>query len=119
VVQQLEGFVRIGVQSFGGQLLRLTPFQSFTQPNIRLDLDRMDDNDDRLFGVTASYQLTLRAPLYAVRHWSVKKSLTRRANHLDIFILARILEPAAGENGRGLFQSDGGQHTGRTISLTS
>jgi hypothetical protein len=35
--------------------------------------------------------------------------LTRRANHLHIFILARILEPAAGENGRGLFQSGGGR----------
>ena len=40
------------------------------------DLDRMDDNDDRLFGVTAqifwvpklSYQLTVRTPLYAVRN---------------------------------------------------
>jgi hypothetical protein len=68
---------RFGVQSFGGaQLLRLTPFQSFTQPIMRLDVDRMDDNHNRLFGVTAeiawvpkpSYQLTLRTPLYAVRH---------------------------------------------------
>ena len=66
-----------GVQSFGGaQLLNLTPFQPFTQPIVRLDLDRMDDNDNRLFGVTAqiawtpkpSYQLTLRTPLYAVRN---------------------------------------------------
>jgi hypothetical protein len=68
---------RLGVQSFGGaQLLMLTPFQPFTQPIVRLDLDRMDDNDNRLFGVTAqiawtpkpSYQLTLRTPLYAIRH---------------------------------------------------
>jgi hypothetical protein len=68
---------RIGVQSFGGaQLLNLTPFQPFTQPIVRLDLDRMDDNDNRLFGVTAqiswvpkpSYQLTIRTPLYAVRN---------------------------------------------------
>lgn len=68
---------RVGVQSFGGaQLLNVTPFQSFTQPIVRLDLDRMDDNDNRLFGVTAqilwvpkpSYQLTLRTPLYAVRN---------------------------------------------------
>jgi hypothetical protein len=68
---------RLGVQSFGGaQLLNLTPFQPFTQPIVRLDLDRMDDNDNRLFGVTAqiawvpkpSYQLTIRTPLYAVRH---------------------------------------------------
>ncbi|GLR96587.1 hypothetical protein ABIF65_007933 [Bradyrhizobium japonicum] len=68
---------RIGVQSFGGaQLLNLAPIQSFTQPIVRLDLDRMDDNDNRLFGLTAeimwlpkpAYQLTLRTPLYAVRN---------------------------------------------------
>ena len=68
---------RFGVQSFGGaQLLNRTPFQPFTQPIVRLDLDRMDDNDNRLFGVTAqiawapkpSYQLTIRTPLYAVRN---------------------------------------------------
>jgi hypothetical protein len=68
---------RFGVQSFGGaQLLNRTPFQPFTQPIERLDLDRMDDNDNRPFGVTAeiawvpkpSYQLTIRAPLYAVRN---------------------------------------------------
>lgn len=68
---------RFGVQSFGGaQLLNLTPFQPFTQPLVRLDIDRMDDNDNRLFGVTAqisrmpkpSYQLTVRTPLYAVRN---------------------------------------------------
>ena len=68
---------RFGIQSFGGaQLLNATPFQPFTQPVVRLDLDRMDDNDNRLFGVTAeiawvskpSYQLTIRTPLYAVRN---------------------------------------------------
>lgn len=68
---------RFGVQSFGGaRLLNLAPFQPFTQPIMRIDLDRMDDNDNRLFGVSAqiawtpkpSYQLTLRTPLYAVRH---------------------------------------------------
>ena len=68
---------RVGVQSFGGaQLLNLTPFQPFTQPIVRLDLDRMDDNDNRLFGVTAeiawvpkpAYTLTVRMPLYAVRN---------------------------------------------------
>lgn len=68
---------RVGVQSFGGaQLLNLTPVQPFTQPIVRLDLDRMDDNDNRLFGVTAqiswvpkpSYQLTIRTPLYLVRN---------------------------------------------------
>jgi hypothetical protein len=68
---------RFGLQSFGGaQLLNLTSFQPFTQPIVRFDLDRMDDNDNRLFGVTAqiawtpkaSYQLTLRTPLYAIRN---------------------------------------------------
>jgi hypothetical protein len=68
---------RAGVQWFGGaQLLTLTPFQSFTQPIARFDLDRYDDNDNRLFGVTAeiawtpkpAYQLTVRTPLYFVRN---------------------------------------------------
>ena len=68
---------RFGVQHFGGaQLLNLTPFPAFTQPIVRLDLDRMDDDDNRLFGVTAqiawtpkpSYQLTLRTPLYAIEN---------------------------------------------------
>lgn len=67
---------RLGVQSFGGaQIAGRTLAESFTQPIVRLDLDRMDDNDNRLFGITAqiawmpkpSYQLTLRTPLYAVR----------------------------------------------------
>lgn len=68
---------RVGVQSFeGAQLLNLASIQPFTQPIVRLDLDRMDDNDNRLFGITAeimwvpkpAYQLTLRTPLYAVRN---------------------------------------------------
>jgi opacity protein-like surface antigen len=68
---------RFGVQSFGGaQLLNLTPFQPFTQPIVRFDLDRMDDDDNRLFGVTAqiawtpkpAYTLTLRTPLYAIKN---------------------------------------------------
>ncbi len=68
---------RLGVQSFGGaQVLALTPIQPFTQPIVRVDLDRNDDNDNRLFGVTAqiawtpkpAYQLTVRTPLYAVRN---------------------------------------------------
>jgi hypothetical protein len=67
---------RLGVQYFGGaELLRFTAIQSFTQPILRLDLDRMDDNDNRLFGVTAeimwvpkpAYVLTLRTPLYLVQ----------------------------------------------------
>ena len=68
---------RVGVQSFGGaQLLSQTPFPPFTQPTVRLDLDKMDDNDNRLFGLTAqiawipkpAYQLTIRTPLYAIRN---------------------------------------------------
>ena len=68
---------RVGVQSFGGaELLNRTPFEPFTQPIVRLDLDRMDDDDNRLFGVTAqiswvpkpSYQLTVRTPLYLVKN---------------------------------------------------
>jgi hypothetical protein len=68
---------RVGVQHFGGaQLLNLAAIQPFTQPIVRLDLDRMDDNDNRLFGVTGeimwvpkpAYMLTLRTPLYFVRN---------------------------------------------------
>jgi hypothetical protein len=68
---------RLGVQHFGGaQLLNLSPFPAFTQPILRLDFDRMDDDDNRLFGITAriawtpkpSYQLTLRTPLYAIKN---------------------------------------------------
>ena len=68
---------RFGMQSFGGaQLLRQTPIDPFTQPLVRFDLDKMDDNDNRLFGVTAqiawvpkpAYTLTVRTPLYAVRN---------------------------------------------------
>jgi opacity protein-like surface antigen len=68
---------RAGIQWFGGaSLLNLTPFQPFTQPIVRFDLDRYDDNGNRLFGVTAeiawtpkpAYQLTVRTPLYFVRN---------------------------------------------------
>ena len=68
---------RIGMQTFGGaQLLRQAMIDGFTQPLVRFDLDRMDDNDNRLFGITAqiawvpkpSYQVTLRTPLYLVRN---------------------------------------------------
>jgi hypothetical protein len=68
---------RVGVQSFGGaQLLNLATVPSFTQPIVRFDLDRLDDNDNRLFGITAliawtpkpAYQLTIRTPLYFVRN---------------------------------------------------
>ena len=68
---------RVGIQSFGGaDLLRQTSIDPFTQPLVRFDLDKMDDNDNRLFGVTAqvswvpkpAYTLTVRTPLYAVRN---------------------------------------------------
>jgi hypothetical protein len=68
---------RAGVQAFGNaRLLNLDPLPSFTQPILLLDLDRLDDNDNRLFGVSLqiawlpkpSYQLTLRAPLYLARN---------------------------------------------------
>lgn len=78
---------RAGVQSFGGaNTTALAPFlpsgqsllslASFTQPVLRADLDRMDDNDNRLFGLTASvywtpkpaFQFILRTPLYFVRN---------------------------------------------------
>jgi hypothetical protein len=68
---------RLGVQHFGGaQILNFAAIEPFTQPVVRFDLDRMDDNDNRLFGITAqvawipkpSYQLTLRTPLYLVRN---------------------------------------------------
>lgn len=78
---------RAGVQSFGGAhtsvLTQILPpgqpllsLRSFVQPILRADLDRMDDNDNRLFGLTATlfwtpkpaFQFTLRTPLYLVRH---------------------------------------------------
>jgi len=68
---------RVGVQSFGGvELLNRTLVRSFTQPIMRFDLDRMDDNDNRVFGLMVqiqwipqpSYQLTFRTPLYLTRN---------------------------------------------------
>ncbi|RED41873.1 hypothetical protein BJ123_10235 [Rhodopseudomonas thermotolerans] len=68
---------RAGLQSFGGaELLRFTPIDAFTQPILRIDLDKMDDNDNRLFGITAqvswtpkpAYQLTVRTPLYLTKN---------------------------------------------------
>ncbi|CAN5334551.1 hypothetical protein BH10PSE10_BH10PSE10_12150 [soil metagenome] len=69
---------RLGVQTFGGAefgggLLRA---KAFTQPTVRFDLERMDDNDNRLFGATLEIawtpapivQMTLRTPIYAVRN---------------------------------------------------
>ncbi|MGO4717459.1 hypothetical protein [Bradyrhizobium sp. 2TAF24] len=68
---------RVGVQAFeGARLLNVISLPAFTQPVARIDLDRMDDNDNRLFGLTAQFawtpklacQLTLRTPLYAIRN---------------------------------------------------
>ncbi|CAN5188834.1 hypothetical protein BH10PSE11_BH10PSE11_07910 [soil metagenome] len=69
---------RFGIQTFGGAQFvgGLIRAKAFTQPTFRIDLDRMDDNDNRLFGASVEVawtpdplvQLTLRTPLYAVRN---------------------------------------------------
>lgn len=69
---------RFGIQTFGGAQFigGLIRAKSFTQPTFRIDLDRMDDSDNRLFGASVEVawtpdplvQLTLRTPLYAVRN---------------------------------------------------
>lgn len=68
---------RAGIEKFAGaQLGNTIAVQSITGPIVRLDIDRMDDNDNRLFGVTAqiawtpkpAYQVTLRTPLFFVRN---------------------------------------------------
>jgi hypothetical protein len=68
---------RVGVQSFGGaQLLNIAPIKPFTKPIVRLDLEKLDDSDNRIFGVTAEvawapklvFQLVLRTPLYFVKN---------------------------------------------------
>jgi hypothetical protein len=72
---------RVGVQSFAGGALtgplgRSVELAGYTRPLTKLDLDLMDDNDNRLFGVSAevlwtarpAVQLTVRTPLYAVRN---------------------------------------------------
>jgi hypothetical protein len=68
---------RGGLQSFGGaEFLNLIHLPSLTQPVLRLDLDRLDDDDNRIFGISAeimwtpkpAYQLTLRTPLYFARN---------------------------------------------------
>jgi opacity protein-like surface antigen len=69
---------RFGIQNFGGAEIAggLIRAKAFTQPTIRFDLDRMDDNDNRLFGASVEVawtpdplvQFTLRTPLYAVRN---------------------------------------------------
>jgi hypothetical protein len=66
-----------GVQSSGGaQLLNIAPIQPFTKPIVRLDLEKLDDSYNRVFGITAEvawapkpvFQLVLRTPLYLVKN---------------------------------------------------
>ncbi len=69
---------RFGVQTFGGAQLGggIIRARAFTQPLLRIDFERMDDNDNRLFGLSVEaawtpqplVQLTLRTPLFAVRN---------------------------------------------------
>lgn len=68
---------RGGLQSFGGaQFLNRIHLAPFTQPVLRIDLDRVDDDGNRILGMTAeimwtpkpTYQFTLRTPLYLVRN---------------------------------------------------
>ena len=69
---------RFGVQTFGGAEFGrgIVRAKAFTQPTLRVDVERMDDNDNRLFGVSLEVawtpqpliQMTLRTPLYAVRN---------------------------------------------------
>jgi hypothetical protein len=69
---------RVGIQTFGGAQIfgGLIRAKAFTQPTLRVDLERMDDNDNRLFGASIEVswmpeplvQFTLRTPLYAVRN---------------------------------------------------
>jgi hypothetical protein len=72
---KLTGYA--GMQTFNGaHLLNLVTLPGFTQPIVRADLDRLDDNGNRLFGVTGViawtpaplFQLVLRTPIFAVRH---------------------------------------------------
>lgn len=69
---------RFGIQTFGGARLGggLITAKAFTQPTFRIDIDRMDGSDNRLFGASLEVvwtpqpliQMTLRTPLYAVRN---------------------------------------------------
>lgn len=68
---------RFGVQSFdGASFLMPVKLPSFVKPIIKLDLERMDDNDNRLFGTSFEiiwapkpiFQFTLYTPIYAVRN---------------------------------------------------
>jgi hypothetical protein len=67
---------RVGIQHFSGaRVANLLDLKPFTQPVARFNLDKLDDNDNRLYGVAfevawtpkPAFQLTLHTPLYAVR----------------------------------------------------
>jgi hypothetical protein len=67
---------RVGIQHFGGaRVANLLDLKPFTQPVARFNFDKLDDNDNRLYGVAfevawtpkPAFQLTLHTPLYAVR----------------------------------------------------
>lgn len=68
---------RVGIQHFGGaRIANLLDFKPFTQPVARFNFDKLDDNDNRLFGLAfeiawtpkPAFQFTLHTPLYAVRN---------------------------------------------------
>ena len=67
---------RAGIQSFGGAQIGPLQSKEFTQPIVRVNFDRMDDNDNTLFGISVDvawtpkpiFQLTLSTPIYAVRN---------------------------------------------------
>ena len=81
-IDELEWYVGIWAEDYpaenmmGELMMVMVGYDAFTQALVRFDLDHMDDNDNRLFGVTAqiawvpkpSYALTLRTPLYLVRN---------------------------------------------------
>ena len=67
---------RGGMQHFGGaQLGTILQLKQINAPFMAVDFERYDDNDNRLFGVTAAvawspkpaFQVTLSTPLYFVR----------------------------------------------------
>ena len=68
---------RVGIQHFeGARIANLLDVKPFTQPVARFNFDKLDDNDNRLFGLAfeiawtpkPAFQFTLHTPLYAVRN---------------------------------------------------
>lgn len=67
---------RAGIQTFGGANIgSLIQIDSFTKPMLRVDFDHLDDNENRLFGLSVEiawtprpgFQMTMSTPLYASR----------------------------------------------------